>query len=230
MPLERLLLFSVLLTGCTKTAVQESPLKWPTRIIDAHVHFDDDDGASILTGRSDLLQELVKNGVTGAVVHANMTGPKPKKLPDDLVRFSVCAAIVPNHRTPAQVEEGIKDGTYHCMKIYLGYVPLWPSAKFYQPFYKLAERTGVPVVFHTGDTVNRAAKVKFADPLRVDEVAVKYPKVTFVLAHMGNPWIASAAEVVYKNENVYADTSALVIEEQLASSPEVLEELVTKPI
>ena len=33
----------------------------------------------------------------------------------------------------------------------------------------------------------------------------------FVIAHLGNPWIRDTAEVVYKNENVYADISAFCI-------------------
>jgi uncharacterized protein len=31
-----------------------------------------------------------------------------------------------------------------------------------------------------------------------------------VLCHFGNPWVEEAAELVYKNENVYADTSGLL--------------------
>jgi hypothetical protein len=53
--------------------------------------------------------------------------------------------------------------------------------------------------------------VKFSHPLTIDEVAVDHPDITFVIAHAGNPWIESAAEVAYKNPNVYLDGSAFVI-------------------
>jgi predicted TIM-barrel fold metal-dependent hydrolase len=53
--------------------------------------------------------------------------------------------------------------------------------------------------------------VRFAHPLLVDDVAVDHPEVRFVLAHLGNPWLIDAAEVVYKNVNVWADLSGLVI-------------------
>ena len=33
---------------------------------------------------------------------------------------------------------------------------------------------------------------------------------TFVIAHCGNPWIESAAEVAYKNPNVYIECSAML--------------------
>src|SRR5262249_24192607 len=48
-------------------------------------------------------------------------------------------------------------------------------------------------------------------PLRMDEVAVDHPEVKFVLAHFGNPWLMDAAEVLFKNENVWADLSGLVV-------------------
>jgi predicted TIM-barrel fold metal-dependent hydrolase len=42
-------------------------------------------------------------------------------------------------------------------------------------------------------------------------VAVDHPNVRFVLAHTGNPWLTDAAEVVYKNVNVWADLSGLAV-------------------
>jgi predicted TIM-barrel fold metal-dependent hydrolase len=69
----------------------------------------------------------------------------------------------------------------------------------------------VPFVFHTGDTFSPYAKLRYAHPLLVDDVAVNHPDVRFVIAHVGNPWLADAAEVVYKNMNVWADLSGLVI-------------------
>lgn len=55
------------------------------------------------------------------------------------------------------------------------------------------------------------AKVKYAHPLLVDEVAVEHRDVIFVMAHFGNPWITDAAEVLCKNENVWADLSGLLV-------------------
>src|SRR5207237_696982 len=75
----------------------------------------------------------------------------------------------------------------------------------------LAARFGVPFIFHTGDTYSPRAKLRFAHPLLVDEVAVDHPEVRFVLAHLGNPWLTEAAEVVYKNVNVWADLSGLAV-------------------
>jgi predicted TIM-barrel fold metal-dependent hydrolase len=45
----------------------------------------------------------------------------------------------------------------------------------------------------------------------VDEVAVDHPGVKFVICHLGNPWLTDCMEVVYKNPNVQADISGLVL-------------------
>jgi predicted TIM-barrel fold metal-dependent hydrolase len=75
----------------------------------------------------------------------------------------------------------------------------------------LASKYQVPVILHTGDTWSRTAKVKFAHPLKIDEIAVDFPDAKFVLAHFGNPWVMDAGEVIFKNENVWADVSAILV-------------------
>ena len=76
--------------------------------------------------------------------------------------------------------------------------------------------TGSRSFSHTGDTYSARAKVKFAHPLLIDEAAVDHPDVNFVMAHCGNPWLIDAAEVVYKNTNVWADLSGLLVGDSAA--------------
>ena len=97
------------------------------------------------------------------------------------------------------------------LKLYPGYEPFYPSDSKLSPIYSLAEEFDVPVMIHTGDTYSPTGKVKYSHPLNVDEVAVDYPRVKFVICHLGNPWLRDCMEVVYKNENVYADISGLVL-------------------
>jgi predicted TIM-barrel fold metal-dependent hydrolase len=96
------------------------------------------------------------------------------------------------------------------LKAYLGYFHFGPEHPNYRPYYKLAAKHHLPVIVHTGDNWSTKAKVRYAHPLRMDEVAVDHPKVRFVLAHFGNPWLTDAAEVVYKNSNVWADLSGFI--------------------
>ncbi len=127
--------------------------------------------------------------------------------------FPVCA-IHPEHTSEKDLhvlEQLFKDKSVYGIKIFPGYHPVYPSDKCYHPFYKLAGSYGIPVIIHTGDTFGSDHFVKYSHPLDIDEIAVTFRKTIFVLAHLGNPWVRDAAELVYKNENVYADLSAFCI-------------------
>ena len=110
-----------------------------------------------------------------------------------------------------RVDAELSRGRVVALKGYLGYLHFEPSHANYRPYYELAAKHKVPVIFHTGDTYSPYAKLKYAHPLGVDEVAVDHPNTKFVMAHLGNPWMTDAAEVVYKNLNVWADLSGLVV-------------------
>lgn len=110
-----------------------------------------------------------------------------------------------------RVEEVLKQGRVKALKGYLGYLHYEPAWAGYRRYFPLAAKYKLPVVFHCGDTYSRSAKVKFAHPLLLDELAVDYPDNRFVVAHFGNPWLADAAQVVMKNKNVWADVSAVLI-------------------
>ncbi|MGE3188693.1 MAG: amidohydrolase family protein [Vicinamibacterales bacterium] len=97
------------------------------------------------------------------------------------------------------------------LKLYPGYEPFYPADEKLAPAYALAEEFDVPVMIHSGDTYAPTGKVKYSHPLNVDEVAVDFPRVKFVICHLGNPWFRDCMEVVYKNDNVYADISGLVL-------------------
>jgi uncharacterized protein len=110
----------------------------------------------------------------------------------------------------ASVQAIEKEAHIAGIKLYPGYRSFYPADGRLDPVYELAHRLGVPVLFHQGDTLDGLGLLKFARPLEVDEVAGRYRDVPFVLCHLGNPWIDEAAELVYKNPNVYTDTSGLL--------------------
>jgi predicted TIM-barrel fold metal-dependent hydrolase len=110
-----------------------------------------------------------------------------------------------------RVDAVLAAGQVRALKGYLGYLPFGPDHAGYRPYCELAQKHGVPFVFHTGDTYSAVARLRYARPLLVDDVAVDHPRVKFVLAHLGNPWLTDAAEVVYKNVNVWADLSGLAV-------------------
>lgn len=95
-------------------------------------------------------------------------------------------------------------------KFYLGYDHYYPNEIGH--YLSALEEVGCPAIFHCGDCLNsvKKAKLKYAHPLGVDDVAVDYPKMNFIIAHIGYPWVRDTAEVCYKNDNVYTDISGFV--------------------
>ena len=224
------MLAAAALSGCASAGSGRAPAEEPLEVIDAHVHTNFDDKfyevGKVMHSKEELAAEMKRNHVVGAV---SMNHPGDAYI--DLSDLNVvnCAGL-PATVDVAKLEEGLASRKYRCIKIYLGYVHQYAFDKNYEPAYELAERYHVPVVFHTGDTDSRRAKLKYADPLTVDEVAVEHPKVMFVLAHAGNPWIESAAEVAYKNPNVYLDGSAFVIGDLKHTAPEQIETYLVTPV
>lgn len=90
------------------------------------------------------------------------------------------------------------------------------------PLYSEAERRGLPVLVHTGSSVFRGAKLKYGDPLYLDEVAVDFPQMTIVMAHGGRGfWYDRAAFLCRLHENVYIDLAGLPPSNYLKYYPEI---------
>lgn len=110
-----------------------------------------------------------------------------------------------------QLEKMFQEKRLHGMKFYPGYEHFYPDEEILYPIYKMLIHYDRPAIFHSGDLFNgqRGAKLKYAHPLQIDDLAVEFPKLKIVIAHMGYPWVLDAAEVCYKNENVFTDCSGL---------------------
>ena len=163
----------------------------------------------------------------GAVAHTSASGQNFHDLKSRKVTYCGGVGDVVDVK---RIEDGLKSHKYGCIKVYLGYAHFYAYHPRYESVYRLAEKYDVPVVFHTGDPNSTKAKLKFADPLMIDEVAVDHPKVNFVIAHCGNPWIESAAEVAYKNPNVYIECSALLTGNLDQMPQEKVDTYVVRPI
>lgn len=105
-----------------------------------------------------------------------------------------------------------KAGHISAVKFYTGYDHYMPGSDQVRYALEALNGVGCPVIFHCGDCLNscKHAKLKYAHPLHIDDVATDFPDLNFIIAHMGYPWHRDAAEVCYKNKNVFADISGFV--------------------
>ncbi|RJP24654.1 MAG: hypothetical protein C4520_03635 [Candidatus Abyssobacteria bacterium SURF_5] len=128
-------------------------------------------------------------------------------------RFWVCGSADPKNLTAdvlKSVEADMAEDRIRALKFYIGYQHYYPDDEDCVPLYQLAIKYGLPVIFHTGDCVSPMARLRYSHPLTIDDLAFRFPDLKIVMAHIGNPWIWDAAEVIYKNENVCADLSGLI--------------------
>ncbi|MYL34935.1 amidohydrolase family protein [Pontibacillus yanchengensis] len=205
------------------------------RIIDAHIHFSSIDSFEYTANHLSLVdysgeglqQEMEDSGIEMAIGMGvtetprmgfpdhHATSPMGLDLEHDLPPgVMMCPGINPYHLHQSgldKLEKDLQQEEVVGIKIYLGYYPYYAYDAVYQPVYDLAAAYNVPVVFHTGDTYSERGLLKYAHPLTLDEVAVARRDVNFMMAHLGDPWVLTGAEVVYKNPNMFADLSGWVV-------------------
>lgn len=194
-------------------------------VIDVHTHlnsYDETKPAAPLQQRLDELQESIAfNQVDCALILTSykVDSYRPStreviELTRDLDHLHVVAGISflnYKERDLRELSDYLKDGLIKGLKLYPGYEPFYPYDRRCQVLYDLAMEYDVPVMIHTGDTYTPKGKLRYAHPLNVDDVAVDNPDLRLLICHVGNPWIRDCMEVVYKNKNVVADISGLVL-------------------
>jgi uncharacterized protein len=75
--------------------------------------------------------------------------------------------------------------------------------------YEFCEANQVPILIHQGTTFPRQAPLKYALPILLEDVALQFPGLRMVIAHLGHPWIDDTLVLIRKQPHLYADISAL---------------------
>ncbi len=70
------------------------------------------------------------------------------------------------------------------------------------------ERWDLPVMVHQGTTFPSRARIDLAGPLQLEPLAMAFPRLRIVIAHLGHPWEQDVAALIRKAPNVYSDISA----------------------
>lgn len=90
----------------------------------------------------------------------------------------------------------------------------FPNDRMAYPLYEAIEDEGAIALFHTGQTGvgsgmhgGMGMRLKYSNPMHVDDVAVDFPDMKIVLAHPSFPWTEEGLSVAQHKPNVYHDMS-----------------------
>jgi uncharacterized protein len=89
-----------------------------------------------------------------------------------------------------------------------------PNDRRFYPIYEAIAAAGVPALFHTGQTGlgsgmpgGYGIKLRYSDPMLIDDVAADFPELTIVLAHPSVPWVDAQIAIASHKANCYIDLS-----------------------
>lgn len=90
----------------------------------------------------------------------------------------------------------------------------FPNDRMAYPLYEAIQDAGAIALFHTGQTGvgsgmrgGMGMRLKYSNPMHVDDVAADFPDLRIVLAHPSFPWQDEALAVCQHKPNVYIDLS-----------------------
>ena len=90
----------------------------------------------------------------------------------------------------------------------------FPNDRLAYPLYEAIAEARLPALFHTGQTGAGAGmrggggiRLKYSNPLYLDDVAVDFPDMPIILAHPSFPWQEEALSVATTKPQVYIDLS-----------------------
>ena len=92
------------------------------------------------------------------------------------------------------------------LSMYAGFYPHDPSL---DPLWHYAAEHNLPVLLHTGTTFVAQAPIDCTLPRHLDPVAIRFPQVKLIMAHLSHPYEGECVAVIRKHPNVYADVSAI---------------------
>ncbi|MER5176407.1 MAG: amidohydrolase family protein [Candidatus Nitrosocosmicus sp.] len=201
-------------------------------IIDCHVHLNNYDEVnkteikvlSLQERLTTLLETMENNNIVYSLLLSsykiNVNRPSTAQILDivnkneNKNKIGVVAGFTIDNHTQEDLEnyrQWLKDDIIKGIKLYCGYEHHYPYDERYQIVYDICIEFGCPLMIHTGDAFSHRAKIKYSHPLNIDDVAVDNPELKIVMCHIGNPWITDCQEILYKNKNVYADISGLIV-------------------
>lgn len=122
----------------------------------------------------------------------------------------------------AELRRKVESEGFRGVKLYPTYQHYYLNDPRIYPLYQAAQELGIPVLIHTGSSVFKGARIKFGDPLHLDDVANDFPELNLVMAHSGRGfWFDRAFFLSKLHRNLYMEISGLPPSKLLTYFPEL---------
>lgn len=124
---------------------------------------------------------------------------------------------------PAQeLRRLVRDHGFRGLKLYPTYQYFYPNEPMLYPLYATAQELGIPVSVHLGSSVFKGSRIKYGDPISLDDVAVDFPGLPLLMCHCGRPfWYDQAFGLARLHPNLYMEISGLPPHKLLTYFPEL---------
>ncbi|MGH7469542.1 MAG: amidohydrolase family protein [Longimicrobiales bacterium] len=131
------------------------------------------------------------------------------RVPDFFLPFA--SVDVNTDSEPAAQLSRYIDAGVRGLKLYPSYQFYYPNDARLYPLYELCQRAKIPVLMHIGSSVIPGTRLKYCDPIHLDDVAVDFPDLVLVMAHGGRGfWYDACAFLALHKPNIYIDVAGLV--------------------
>lgn len=189
----------------------------------------DKDGRMDPSALVDLLHE---NGVDYAVILAELSPITTGIVSNEFVA-NFCKGkkeLIPfanlnpylSTRLGEELERCVNDLGMKGVKLYPTYQQFFPNDRMLYPLYAKAQELKIPVMVHTGSSIFRGSRLKYGDPVLLDDVAVDFPELTLIQVHSGRGfWYEAAFFLAQLHPQVYMEIAGLPPQNLLKYFPDL---------
>jgi uncharacterized protein len=131
--------------------------------------------------------------------------------------IAIAFASIDPHRGADGVAEArrlVSSGRVRGLKLHPPLQQFDPNDRLAYPLYEVFAEARLPVLFHTGHSGigtgmpgGGGIRLKYGNPMPIDDVAVDFPEMPIILAHPSFPWQDEAISICLHKPSVYIDLS-----------------------
>jgi uncharacterized protein len=132
--------------------------------------------------------------------------------PDVVIPFASVDPSRPD--APERARRLISDHGVRGFKFHPNIQAFYPNDRKAYPLYEVIAEAGLPALFHTGHSGigsglpgGGGLRLKYSNPVHVDDVAADFPEMPIVLAHPSFPWQDEALSIAMHKPEVHIDLS-----------------------